>query len=47
MSNNTADIYVLLNDLDLSFLTNYTPNSFNSTFNGNGHIIKNLVITTP
>lgn len=49
--NHLTNHYKLLNDIDLSAYSNWTPigneiNYFSGSFNGNGHIISNLNITT-
>ena len=50
-NNGSGAIFVLANDLDLSTVTNWTAigatsNYFNGTFDGNGHTISNLNLTS-
>ena len=47
LTNQNADVFVLLADLDFSNVSQFVPQVFNSTFNGNGHTMKNIFINTP
>jgi len=45
LSNKTGN-YILMEDIDLSGVNFYSISNFSGTFNGNGHVIKNLSYST-
>ena len=47
ITNKVPGIFVLLSDLDFSNVSSFIPQVLNSTFNGNGHTLKNILINTP
>ena len=52
VKNNLSGKYILMADIDLSSIENWEPigtssNAYTGTFDGNGHVIKNLTIDRP